>query len=166
MAFACYLFLGGDRTCGGLVEVSWIILHDTAEDCCSAEYSWIDTELCAARTTRALNGKYWADQSGKCYQDSVVPTEDLSVEMYDSIEDCCAFGVPWLSEGACLAASGLAVEGLGSTLFYVQNEKCVQDCVGAAPCGGLAEKWNTKYNTKAECCDKIPWVARKDCVLA
>jgi hypothetical protein len=111
----CLLFTGGDRTCGGLVEETWVVLHDTAEECCSSEYSWIDTELYAARTTHALNSKFWADKTGKCYQDSVVPTEDLSVELYDSIEDCCAFGVPWLSEGSCLAASGIAVAGLGST---------------------------------------------------
>jgi hypothetical protein len=161
------LITGGDRTCGGLVEETWVVLHDTAEDCCSFEYSWIDTELCAARTTHTLNGKYWADkESGKCYQDSVVPTEDLSVELYDSIEDCCAFGVPWLSEGACLAASGNDVSGLGSNSFYVQNDKCAKDCVGAAPCGGLAQGWNTKYDTEAECCAQISWVARKECVLA
>jgi hypothetical protein len=63
-----------------LVEETWVVLHDAAEDCCSTEYSWIDTELCAALTTHALHRKYWADKSGKCYQDSVVPTEDLSVE--------------------------------------------------------------------------------------
>jgi hypothetical protein len=95
-----------------------------------------------------------------------VPSEDLSVELYDSLDDCCAFGVPWLSEGSCFAASGVDVTGLGSNSFYVQNEKCVKNCVGAAPCGGLAEKWNTKYDTEDECCNEIPWVARRDCVLA
>ncbi|KAL3778805.1 hypothetical protein ACHAWO_012144 [Cyclotella atomus] len=134
--------------------------------CCSSEYSWIDTELCAARTTLASHGKYWADKSGKCYQDSVVPTTDLSVELYDSIEDCCSFGVPWLSERACLSASGIDMTGSGSNLYYIQKEKCVQDCEGAAPCGGLAEKWNTIYDTEAKCCAQIPWVAKRDCVLA
>jgi hypothetical protein len=142
-----------------------VVLHDTAEDCCSTEYVWIDTELCSARSTHATSTKFWADKSGKCFQDSVVPTEDLSAELYDSIEDCCAFGVPWLSEGACLAASGVTVTGLGSNLFYIQNEKCVKDCVGAAPCGGLAENWNDKFNTEDACCAEIPWVARRDCVL-
>jgi hypothetical protein len=36
------LFIGGDKTCGGLVEETWVVLHDAAEDCCSTEYSWID----------------------------------------------------------------------------------------------------------------------------
>lgn len=141
-----------------------MLLHDTPEDCCSAEYSWIDVELCAARTTHASNNKYWADKSGKCYQDSVVATPDLSVELYESIEDCCAFGVPWLSEGACLAASGVDVTGRGSNSFYVKNDRCVKDCVGAAPCGGLAEMWTIKYNTEDACCAAIPWVAKRDCV--
>jgi hypothetical protein len=65
-----------------------------------------------------------------------VPTGDLSVELYDFIKDCCdAYGVPWLSETVCFAASGIDVTWLGSNSFYVQNQKCVQDCVGAAPCG-------------------------------
>ena len=140
--------------------------YDTAEECCLFEYNWIDNGLCAARTTRDPNSKYWADKSGKCYQDSVVPTEDLSVELYDSIEDCCAFGLSWLSPRACLAASGIAVTGLGSSSFYVQSEKCVKDCEGAAPCGGLAEKSNFKFNTEDECCARLPWVARDECVLA
>ena len=142
-----------------------MVLHDSAEDCCSAEYSWIDTELCNARTAHASSSKYWADKSGKCYQDSIVATIDLSVELYDSIEDCCAFGVSWLSEAVCLAAS-VAVTGLGSSSFYVQNEKCVKDCEGAAPCGGLAESWNIKYGSEAQCCASIPWVAKQECVLA
>jgi hypothetical protein len=28
------------------------------------------------------------------------------------------------------------------------------------------EKWNTRYDTEAECCANIPWVARRECVLA
>jgi hypothetical protein len=147
----CLLYTDGDITCGGLVEDTWVVLHDTAEDCCSSEFNWIDTELCASRTTHAPNEKYWVDKSGKCYQDSDVPTVDLSVELCDSIEDSCAYEVPWLSEAVCLAASGIDSIGLGSNSFYVQNEKCVQDCVGAAPCGGLAEKWNIKNQYPMGC---------------
>jgi hypothetical protein len=87
-------------------------------------------------------------QSGeKCYQDSVVPTEDLSVQLYDSIEDCCAYGLSWMSDAACLSASGISVTGLGSTSFYIQDEKCAQDCEGAAPCGGFANTWDFKFDT-------------------
>jgi hypothetical protein len=146
MHVKCVFDLISESRCekSGLVKDTWVILHDTAEKCCSEEYNWIDSELCSARSTHAFSSKYWADKSGKCYQDSVVATTDLSVELYDSIEDCCAFGIPWLSEGACFAASGIELTGSGSNSFYVLNEKCVKDCVGAAPCGGLAEKWNIK----------------------
>ena len=125
----------------------------------------IDTNLCADRTTHSTSSKYWADKSGRCYQDSVNPTEDLSAELYDSIEDCCAGGVSWLSPAKCLAASEVDVSGLGSNSFYIQNEKCVQDCEGAAPCGGLAERWDTKFDSRDECCAELPWIARRDCVL-
>jgi hypothetical protein len=107
--------------------------------------------LCFTNNSRTRNKKYWVDKSGKCYQDLDVPTVDLSVQLCDSIEDCCAYGVPWLSEGVCLAASGIDSIGLGSNLFYVQNEKCIQDCVGVAPCGGLAEKWNIKNQYPMGC---------------
>jgi hypothetical protein len=160
-------FIGGDLTCGGLIEESWVKQYDTAEECCLFEYNWIENGLCAARSTRDPDhSKYWADKSGKCYLDSAVPTEDLSVQLYDTIEDCCAFGVSWLSERACLAASGEAVASLGSSSFYVKDDKCVKDCEGAAPCGGLAEKWNSKFNTEDACCASIPWIPRGDCVLA
>ena len=110
--------------------------------------------------------KYWADQTeGRCYQDSVTPTEDLSAQLHDTIEDCCAIGLSWLSPVKCLAASGMDVSSLGSSSFFIKEEKCVQDCEGAAPCGGFAEKWDTMFSNQDECCDQLPWIARRNCVL-
>ncbi|KAL7509605.1 hypothetical protein ACHAXN_006936 [Cyclotella atomus] len=138
----------GDKTCGGLVKDTRVVLHDTAEDCCSAEYSWIDTELCSARTTHhpALN-------IGQTNRASVIKTR-LSTLLL-------CLRNPVAVRGSLFGRKWHDVAGLGSNSFYVQDEKCVQDCVGAAPCGGLAEKWNIKYKTEDECCAVIPWVARK-----
>ena len=151
------------------MEESWVLLHDTAEECCSHEYSWIDNELCAARSTHSTLNKYWADMTNaKCENDSVVPTDDLSTAMYDSIETCCSEGLSWLSETACFAGSGVDLTGLGTNKFYIDfaNQQCAKDCVGAAPCGGLAEQWNILYGTEDECCAQLSWIPKKACIKA
>ena len=144
------------------MEESWVTLYETAEDCCAYEYSSIDNELCAARSTNSALRRYWPDKTtAKCHDDSVVPTEDLTIAIYGSIEDCCLYGLSWLSKGECLAASGMELTGLGSNKFYVDwvNDICVKDCIGSAPCGGLKQEWEWLYDTKEECCKKIWWVS-------
>ena len=128
----------------------------------------IDNKLCADRSAHRPNSKYWADKSGsRCYQDYLHPTQDLSVDLYDSIEDCCAFKIWWLSPAKCYVASEVDVpESSGTYAFYVKNDSCVQDCVGDAPCGGLAEKWDTTYDTKVGCCARLHWIPSRDCLLS
>ncbi|KAL3784989.1 LOW QUALITY PROTEIN: hypothetical protein HJC23_011190 [Cyclotella cryptica] len=80
----------GDKTCGGLVEDTYIVLHNSAEACCTSEYNWIDVELCSLRSTQTAAGKYWPDMvNGKCLDDSKVPATDLSVTLFDSAAECC-----------------------------------------------------------------------------
>jgi len=157
----------GDTTCGGLVEDSFVVLHDTAEACCTAEYNWMDNVLCAARSDQLPLKKYWPDMTkGKCFKDSEVATRGLDVPIFDSIYDCCNSGIFWLGESSCLMASGNAELAVtGSNKFYVDwvIEKCVQDCEGAAPCGGLAKSWDFLYNSVSECCSKLTWVTSHDC---
>ena len=87
------------------MEEAWVVLYDTPEDCCSFEYVWIDNQLCADRSADRPNAKYWADEiAGRCHQDSVNPTQDLSASLYDTIEDCCAFELSWMSLAECLVA--------------------------------------------------------------
>eukprot|EP00956_Cyclotella_meneghiniana_P009419 scaffold13016_cov38-Cyclotella_meneghiniana.AAC.2 len=167
---SCYYnCVGGDKACGGLVEESWVVLHETAQSCCAHEYRWIDNELCAARSTHSTLGKYWADKtSGKCEDDSVVPTKDLSITIYESIEACCSEELTWLSKDTCLNASGVLLAGLGSNKYYIDftNQQCVKDCDGAAPCGGLTPQWNILYNTEDDCCAQLSWISKKDCMKA
>ena len=44
----------------------------------------------------------------------------------------------------------------GSLKFYMNwvTSKCVQDCVGSAHCGGLAEFGDDLYDTREECCSE------------
>eukprot|EP00804_Cyclotella_cryptica_P000475 CCRYP_020032-RA/>CCRYP_020032-RA protein AED:0.05 eAED:0.35 QI:142/0.71/0.62/1/0.71/0.5/8/50/1510 len=157
----------GDNTCGGIVEDAYIVLYETAEECCTAEYNWINVDLCAARTTQTSFGKYWPDKvNSKCLKDSEMPSGQLDVEVYDSLEECCASGIFWLSKAKCFAASGVASEELGSSKFYVDwmNQYCVQDCEGAAPCGGLAQAWDPLYNSASDCCARLPGRTAQNCV--
>ena len=144
-----------------------MVLHDTAEACCTSEYNWIDIELCTVRTDQLPVSKYWADKTtGKCLDDSVAPSENLDVQLFDTLSECCAFGVFWLTEEACFAASGVTVAAAGSNKFYIDwvNGHCLQDCEGPAPCGGLAETWDFLYDSGDACCAKLPWVSAADCI--
>lgn len=159
----------GDTTCGGLVEDTYIVLHDTPEECCSTEYEWMENELCAARSTQTDVKKYYPDKTNsKCILDSQTAAEDLSISIYNSTAECCAEGIYWLSEVECLIASGDSALPHGSDKYFLDwtHYRCVQDCEGPAPCGGLglAKSWQETYDTAQECCDKIPWISRKECL--
>lgn len=81
-----------------------------------------------------------------------------SMWMFDTLTACCEKHYGY-NLSACTGASSSA----GTSKFYMDwgANKCVQDCEGAAPCGGIAESWDTKYDTKAECCDeKMGWDTR------
>lgn len=160
----------GDTTCGGLVEDTYIVLHDTAEECCSTEYGWMENELCAARSDQVDVEKYWPDKAtSKCVLDSEVPAEDLSISIYDSIAECCTQGVHWLSESECLTASGNSTAVVASNMYFVdwEHEHCIQDCEGTPPCGGLGrvQLWDETYDSAQSCCDMIPWIPRKECLF-
>jgi len=157
-----------DTTCGGIVEDSYVVLHDTAEDCCSIEYDWIENELCAARTTHTPLDKYWPDMlNGKCIKDSETQSEDLDVSIWNSKSECCTNKIHWKSEAKCLTDSGdNATVAQGSRQFFIDwvNEQCIQDCEGPAPCGGIGKSWEELYETENACCEMIPWVEREECV--
>ena len=126
----------------------------------------IENELCADRSALRDNDKYWADENGGCFQDYQTRSPLLDVQLFNTIEDCCAFGNAWLSQEECFAASQLQedVSVLGSDSYYVQDDKCVKDCIGEAPCGGLAQKTDVTYATPVACCSRLPWIPREDCV--
>ncbi|KAL7465342.1 hypothetical protein ACHAXS_005670 [Conticribra weissflogii] len=147
-------------------------LFDTLEDCCSRHFSW-DYNNCAAINTASLgtNGEalYYPDWGGvnkSCKNDGRQPSymsNDPSVWMYKDLKLCCKARYSWnLNE--CMGTSEPA-STTGSKMWYPdwKGYVCVQDCVGAAPCGGLAENWDPLYNTVESCCNtKLNWVT--ECV--
>ncbi len=145
------------------------MLHDTAQECCSDEYDWMENELCAARTDQVDVNKYWPDKTNsKCILDSQTPATDLSISIYNSTAECCSEGVYWLSEAECLTASGDETALVASNKYWIDwtRERCFQDCEGAAPCAGLGNvhDWDETYDTAESCCDEISWIPREDCL--
>lgn len=106
-----------------------------------------------------------------------MPSGNLDVQLFDTVTDCCAFGIFWLSKEACFIASGVNVTGLtasgttaaaatGSNKFYIDwvNQVCIQDCEGPAPCGGLAKSYDFLFVSGEACCAQMPWVPKRDCM--
>lgn len=159
---------GSDSNCGGIVEESWVRLYDTAEECCSKEYQWIETELCTVRTNLNTTDKYWPDQAnGKCWKDSTKPATDLSVALYDTPEDCCKKGNGWQTLAECITeGNAAAAQGTGKYFVDWNKEKCLKDCDTAigSDCGGRAKAWDALYDSASVCCKQLHWIPREDCL--
>ena len=161
-----------DGSCGGIVEDNSVPLYESAEDCCTQQYGWIENDLCVMRTTLTTATKYWADKvNGKCVDDSVTPTEDLSLTIYDTISDCCTNEIQWLSEISCTVASdstAAAYAGTGKYYINWSDEQCVKDCVTGAGCGGLApdymDETNYMFDSASACCSFMSWNDISECI--
>ena len=44
------------------------------------------------------------------------------------------------------------------------SKKCIQDCIGAAPCGGIKKFWDIGHATAESCCNMLPWVPQAYCL--
>lgn len=152
----------GGSTCGGIVKDNSVILLDTAEECCAEQYAWIENDLCTARSTKTPVAKYWPDLlEGKCVNDSVTPTTDLSVSIYGTIEECCV-DVNWLTVAECAAASGSSSAQYSGKYFVDwKTEQCRQD----NGIDGTAKRYDELFDSKTDCCAKISWIDEDKCVF-
>lgn len=154
------------------------VLFDSVEDCCSGSLWWVDSDSCIARTTGGYTNGWYVDYAGlKCVKDcdaSASPEcagtpEDFSAKLFADSAACCASALGWMDQMACVAQSA-GEELRGSGLYYVNWSigKCVKDCEGAAPCGGLAKSWDYfKYSDATMCCEiHLFWKDRGDCILS
>ncbi|KAL7470367.1 hypothetical protein ACHAXS_010591, partial [Conticribra weissflogii] len=143
-------------------------LFDKLEDCCSRHYSW-DYNKCAGIDNAALGpdgkGLYYPDWEGdnkSCKNDGKQPdymSNNPTTWMFETLEACCTTRYSWNLDD-CMGTVGLT-SALGSNMWYPNWEGfvCVQDCVGAPPCGGFAENWDSLYDSVEACCDsKLNWV--------
>jgi hypothetical protein len=151
--------------CGGLVEDSYVVFHNSVEACCSAEFGWMTKDICTTRSSKTTTDKYWPDQiNGRCFKDADKPAKDLGIPLFSSASECCLTSIGWISEATCVSASGISANGTDKFFLHWQSEQCVKDCVGPAPCKGLAQSWDRLYQTETLCCNMIPWTAREDCM--
>jgi hypothetical protein len=94
------------------------------------------------------------------------PEIQTSTKLYTTLQKCCEANVPWDEDACFYNSKGAAAPG--TLKYYVDwsKMKCVQDCpdTAAAPCGGIAESWDTLFASSTACCDRLTWVKRQDCI--
>jgi len=155
-----------------------IWLHATLQSCCSANYSY-DYKTCMASesggtsATPAAPGLFYPDWiSGKfvCLNDNGEPSymsKSPDKWMHKDLGSCCEKNFGWhkndcIVQGSAAAnipiPDGYSVNGSGK--FYKRSTgqwMCVQDCIGASPCGGLMKPWEepNSYATRKACCNSM-----------
>eukprot|EP00956_Cyclotella_meneghiniana_P013945 scaffold20531_cov67-Cyclotella_meneghiniana.AAC.1 len=148
--------------------------------CCSGALWWINANSCASRTIGGYTNLWYAGNDGsKCLKDCDATAagaseecaghpEDMQAAIYQDYASCCANKFWWDRENCLVQTTGEAFAG--SAKYYVDwvRGKCVQDCDGDAPCGGLAPSWITvKHDSVETCCSShLYWVAKENCIAA
>ena len=162
---------GPNNDCGGVIEDAWVHLYVTPRQCCVAELKWQNPDICATESDPSTPGTlqfYVNQQEKKCVQDCLPigvgpcggPPKQLSAQLFGSAPECCAAKLSWLSPAKCLAATNRVPVLPGAVTWYVdwQHYKCVKDCDGIPPCGGLKDTWDIGHTSKVACCDNmLPW---------
>lgn len=156
-------------------------LFDTALECCNGKLNWLDSAVCDANSNGTplaptyTNKFYVSYGDNKCMQDCPDtnpapcggnPSSDMT--LYDDVETCCAEKLKWINPDICVADSN-GIAPTGSNLWYVDWAilKCVQDCEGSVPCGGLKTPYDVTFATSSECCTgRLSWVNATECVLS
>ena len=148
------------------------------ESCCTSarHYSW-DKETCmisgGAPSPTGMSGWYVDHTKDVCVQDCVggSPCGGLAKKWdiaHASITDCCKNKLNWIQTSTCEAESQGQTPHETFKWYDVDwyKEKCVENCVGCPPCGGLAEPWDYYlYSIPISCCgERLPWVKTADCM--
>jgi hypothetical protein len=102
------------------------------------------------------SGKYYPDWEGDnqgCLQDSGDTIAPEYMAQYgtwfsETLDACCERNYHW-NLAACKGEVPV-----GTNKWYVRylSSKCVKDCGDGPNCGGLAEGWDFKFESKEECC--------------
>jgi hypothetical protein len=135
---------------------AWLLEDQQA--CCAKFFNY-DLNACLG-VSYLGSGKFYPDWAGDnegCLQDSGTTLAPAYMAQFgtwfsETLDACCERHYKW-NLPAC------KVEGLvGTNKWYVDydSSKCIQDCVGSN-CGGLANGWDIKFESKDECCEKRMW---------
>ncbi|ACI64978.1 predicted protein [Thalassiosira pseudonana CCMP1335] len=160
--------------CGGIATTAAFTLYADAATCCSEKLGYLNADVCASNSNPASTGtgKYFAnvqdsicvnDETGNCPTGETCAAATDSEVLYDTIEECCAGSLGWVTADYCVSRS----DGTEySTQWFVDysNEICVQDCQTGATCGTLSDATTNLYDSALECCEgKLTWVDSADC---
>ena len=115
--------------------------------------------------TSTGTGKYYGVVADSvCVADDEITgarVEDLSTKLYDTIEECCAAALPWVTSYYCESRSNEDY----SNLWYVQYPTlCVKDCESGPGCVPLQDSSVKLYDTSLNCCEeKLNWLDSASC---
>jgi hypothetical protein len=139
-----------------------IWLHSDLESCCSSNFQWKYADCLSegGATASAPSGLYFPDWEGAntgCINDGTEPdymSQNPDMWMHTTLAEFCDENYSW-DLSACLGGSSPT----GTLKYYMSYDEgtCVQDCIGASPCGGLAESWDYLYDTQSSCCSERAW---------
>jgi hypothetical protein len=135
----------------------WLV--EDQQTCCTKFFDYKLKECLGAAYLGS--GKYYPDWAGDnrgCLQDSdphFAPDymARLGDWFFETLEECCEVHYSW----NILACKGEALVGTNKWNVRYLSSKCVQDCDAGPTCGGLAEYWDLKYDSKEECCHQRMW---------
>jgi len=153
--------------CGGhLHPNSGKATYTSAEDCCSAQLSYLNVNFCAANSMEADyqgSGGYYVDSTDHiCVKDceGAAPCGGIlkgsSVTVFDSGDDtaniaaCCAS----LSYDLDICTSQSTPDSVGSLKWFVEGSECKKDCRTNDDACSTISRWNTPYDDAEECCSK------------
>eukprot|EP00804_Cyclotella_cryptica_P017072 CCRYP_003317-RA/>CCRYP_003317-RA protein AED:0.06 eAED:0.06 QI:0/1/0.5/1/1/1/2/198/460 len=160
----------GDDTCKNdgaaptyMAQNPTMWLHDTLSSCCTKNYGWKMSECMNGGNAPAPSpgsGLYYPDWTGSnegCLNDGNEPdymAANPTLWMHSTLDSCCKKNYSY-NLSSCTGAAASS----GSLKWYMSwdAKKCVQDCVGAAPCGGAANSWDLTYDTQSKCCSERMW---------
>lgn len=172
-------------SCGGLAP-SYKTLYESPALCCKNTLPWITTSHCEAASshiTYSGTEKWYVDHhNNRCVQDCAISmnttcggiVHSAYVDMFDTAKRCCTERLGWMGIEYCEVestdtATSAATSSVGSGGWYVNHQalRCVQDCVGTSPCGGLAKSWDEIFTSDRNCCSaKLWWLEASTCILA
>jgi hypothetical protein len=140
-------------------------LSEDQQACCGRFFNY-NLNACLGASYLG-SGKYYPDWSGKndgCLEDSgttIAPEymAQFGTWFSETLDECCARHYSF-NLANC---KGEALLGTNQWYVVYHNSKCVQDCVGPN-CGGLAERWDVKFESKKDCCHKRMWWNYNTCM--
>lgn len=139
-------------------------LYSTLSECCSENYSWKLNE-CLGSSDAGSASLYYPDWSGDndgCINDGDAPEYMVlnpSLWLHTTLQSCCEKNYSYILS-QCIGSS---VTGSDEWYMDYAASKCVKDCDGASPCGGLSNGWDEKYPTQDTCCNAKMWWDFKAC---